>query len=455
MSSEHQLQKELTGLRLEAERYKSALDGAGDGVWDWNLVTGELFFSENWKTMLGYSSEEIQASFETWKSLVHPDDLDAALEDISRCVNGQTPGYENEHRLRCKDGSYKWILDRGKIIESDPQGKPVRFIGTHTNINRRKLLEKELARSNQAIEHTQDLLNYIIEHSNGSVAVHDRDMRYIYVSQRYLRDYKISDPDVIGKHHYEVFPDLPQKWRDVHQRVLKGEALKADRDPYPREDGTTEWTRWECLPWYEVDGSIGGLIVYTEVITDYIRAEQIALESEAKYRSLFENMALASCVDEIILENGRPVDYRIIEVNAAFEEIIGLKKEEVSGQLASVAYGTGQAPFIDIYGEVALTGKPASFEAWFEPIQKHLQVTASCPKPGFFSTVFSDITARRQMETELSSLKEKLEQEVAQKTAELRERVSELEKFHQATIEREFRMKELRDEIDRIKAVRG
>lgn len=128
--------------------------------------------------------------------------------------------------------------------------------------------------SEKKLAHSNDLMRYIIEHANSAIAVHDRDLRYIYVSQRYLDQYKVKEKDVIGKHHYEVFPDLPQKWRDVHQRALAGEVSSADRDPYYRADGTTDWTRWECRPWYEADGVIGGIIVYTEVITDRVRDEE-------------------------------------------------------------------------------------------------------------------------------------------------------------------------------------
>jgi len=170
-------------------------------------------------------------------------------------------------------------------------------------------------------------MRYIIEHNQSAVAVHDRDMKYIYVSQRYLEEYQVSEKDVIGKHHYDVFPDLPQKWRDVHQKALAGEVSRADDDPYLRADGTVEWTRWECRPWYESDGSIGGIVVYTEVTTK-----------------------------------------------------------------------------------------------------------------------------RKQVEEELRRLKENLEIQVEEKTTQLKERIAELEQFHDATIEREFRMKELREEIKRLKS---
>ena len=174
------------------------------------------------------------------------------------------------------------------------------------------------------LAHSHDLMRYIIEHANSAVAVHDRELRYVYVSQNYLDQYNVKETDVIGKHHYEVFPDLPRKWRDVHQKALAGEVSRADRDPYPREDGTVEWTRWECRPWYEVNGSIGGLVVYTEVITDQVQAEEALRKSEKRYRSLFESIR-----DAILVADS---DRKIIDCNPAFRELFGYALEELEGK---------------------------------------------------------------------------------------------------------------------------
>jgi PAS domain S-box-containing protein len=138
----------------------------------------------------------------------------------------------------------------------------------------------ERMQSEQALSHSHELMRYVIEHSQSAIAIHDRDMKYIYVSQRYLQDYKVKDKDIIGKHHYDIFPDLPQKWRDVHQKALSGVISSADNDTYMRDDGTMEWTRWECRPWYEADGTIGGIIVYTEVITDRKKEEEALRRNE-------------------------------------------------------------------------------------------------------------------------------------------------------------------------------
>jgi PAS domain S-box-containing protein len=141
------------------------------------------------------------------------------------------------------------------------------------DITQRKQAERDLL-------HSHNLMSYIIEHNKSAIAVHDREMNYVYVSRRYLDDYRVRERDVIGKHHYDVFPDLPQKWRDVHQRALRGEVISAEEDAFEREDGTVDWTRWECRPWHDADGTIGGIIVYTEIINERRELERFLRRQE-------------------------------------------------------------------------------------------------------------------------------------------------------------------------------
>lgn len=115
--------------------YINALDFAGHGVWDWNAITNEVFFSNQWKAMLGYAPEDINNNVEEWSSRVHPDDFNQCLNELAALFSGQIERYKNEHRMLCKDGSYKWILDQGCIIERNAKGAPTRILGTHTDID--------------------------------------------------------------------------------------------------------------------------------------------------------------------------------------------------------------------------------------------------------------------------------------------------------------------------------
>ncbi|MBN2246435.1 MAG: PAS domain S-box protein, partial [Candidatus Aminicenantes bacterium] len=138
--------------------------------------------------------------------------------------------------------------------------------------------------------------------------------------------------------------------------------------------------------------------------TEKHQAQQQKKESEAQFQAIFENMASASCLDEIIYQNGKAIDYIILDVNPAYERITGEKREEVIGRKASDLYSTKDVPFLDIYVKVSETGKPTEFEAYFPPLDKFLHVTAGCPRKGYFSTVFSDITERKLNQAKIENL---------------------------------------------------
>lgn len=123
-------------------RWKFATEGSGDGFWDWDITNNKVFFSSNWKKMLGYSDEEISNSLDEWERLVHPEDWEDTMAKVKQHLEGKTPTYNSEHRLLCKDGKYKWILDRGLVVSRDEHGKPLRAIGTHTDITERKHMEE-------------------------------------------------------------------------------------------------------------------------------------------------------------------------------------------------------------------------------------------------------------------------------------------------------------------------
>ena len=128
-------------LRDNEARWKLALESAGDGVWDWDIANDKEVFSPRCLEMYGYSAGEMPDSADAFDHKTHPDDLPAMLRARQDHFAGKTPSYVNEHRVRCKDGSWKWILSRGMVISRDANGKPLRMIGTHTDITDRKSAE--------------------------------------------------------------------------------------------------------------------------------------------------------------------------------------------------------------------------------------------------------------------------------------------------------------------------
>ncbi|PZO41683.1 MAG: hypothetical protein DCF19_08970 [Pseudanabaena frigida] len=132
-------------LKESEERWLLALEGSNDGIWDWNCRTNEAFYSSRYQTMLGYGETELSQQSNTWNSLIHPEDLDLALKTTNDYLEKKIPYYSLEHRLRCKDGSYKWILARAKAL-FDENGVPIRMIGSHTDITERRNHEEELTK---------------------------------------------------------------------------------------------------------------------------------------------------------------------------------------------------------------------------------------------------------------------------------------------------------------------
>ncbi|MDX2052207.1 MAG: ATP-binding protein [Polyangiaceae bacterium] len=131
-------------LRTSDERWRFAIEGAGDGVWDWIVLENRVFFSKQWKAMLGYEEHEVGEGLEEWSTRVHPEDMPRVMDDLQAHLEGKTPFYSNEHRVLCRDGSYKWVLDRGLVMSRDLEGKPSRVVGTHSDITQRKEIEENL-----------------------------------------------------------------------------------------------------------------------------------------------------------------------------------------------------------------------------------------------------------------------------------------------------------------------
>lgn len=269
--------------------------------------------------MTGYTREEL---IQKDSRMLYPtqNDYDLVGKEKYDQIRDKGTG-EIETLWQKKDGAIINVLLASTPIDEKDLSKGVTF--SALDITERKKGEDALIESTEKLKHSHYLLNYIVKHNRSAVAVHDRDLNYIYVSQRYIDDFKVKESDIIGKSHYEVFPDLPQKWRDVHRKALDGEVISAEEDPFYRADGSVDWTRWECRPWYEVDGSIGGIIIYTEVINERKKAEEALRKSEA-----IKNKMVSNIGDVIaIIDQNEINQYKSPNITSLFgwqpEELVG------------------------------------------------------------------------------------------------------------------------------------
>ncbi|TWS19929.1 PAS domain S-box protein [Tsukamurella asaccharolytica] len=143
-------------LRHAEARWQYAIDGAGDGIWDWDITTGTVFYSHQWKAMLGYDDEDVGTAVVDWAGRVHPDDYQHCLRVIQAVVRGEAAEFSFEHRMRTKSGGWLWIHDRGRVMETGPEGRPTRLIGTHTDITERRRAESEIQELNRRLRWRAD-----------------------------------------------------------------------------------------------------------------------------------------------------------------------------------------------------------------------------------------------------------------------------------------------------------
>lgn len=216
--------------------------------------------------VLGYTSAEMLGH--NLHELLCPerflDRFHSALPEFQRTGQGAAVGKTLDLKARHKDGRE---IDIELSLSSVKIKGEWHAVGIIRDLSQRKFREQELQLTRDRLQHWYHLMQYIIHHDPNAIAVLDRNLHFLFVSDRFLQDYNVRKKDIIGKHHYEIFPEIPNKWRSIHQRALQGEVLGSEEDCFVRDDGTSEYTRWCCRPWYDLDGTIGGLILYTEVIT--------------------------------------------------------------------------------------------------------------------------------------------------------------------------------------------
>jgi PAS domain S-box-containing protein len=227
------LEKKMQDLEQKEERLNMALEASRDGLWDWNIQTGEVYFSPRYYTMLGYEPNELPQTYDTWAGLLHPDDREAAEKSILDHIEKEFSPFEQEFRMKTRSGKWKWILGRGKVFSVDEKGRPVRIVGTHTDISRLKAVIR------QARE-TRERYRNIIEVSPVGIAVHAGGK--VVFSNRAGADIlgALSPDDLTGKPIHEIIhPDNLDAAKARIQRMMAGEpGLYPVEDRYVRLDGT-------------------------------------------------------------------------------------------------------------------------------------------------------------------------------------------------------------------------
>ena len=298
-------------LRESQLRWQFALEGSGDGLWDWNAATGRVYYSTRCKAMLGYEDHEVDDTLEEWEKRVHPADQAQAKTDLARHLSGETPVFHSEHRLRMKDGSYKWILDRGLVISRTPDGRPLRVIGTIVDISTRKSAE----------EQTADALAFartVLEYSPIGLAVYGPDGGTVLANEASARIVGADVPALLRQNFREI-----ESWRRYGLLAAAERALAANSEvkhsgPYASSFGRQRWLEARFVP-FRYAGSQHLLLLLTD------ETEQ---QRNLAHLRLMETAIAAAPLGWVVTDAKGDIEW----VNPCFTTMTGYTAEEVVGR---------------------------------------------------------------------------------------------------------------------------
>jgi PAS domain S-box-containing protein len=391
-------------LRESEARWQFALEGSGDGVWDWNVKTDGGYFSPGYYRMLGYEVGAFPAEGNAWKELIHPDDREHALLANMDCIEGRREYFEVEYRMKARNGEWRWILGRGKCLARDEQGRALRLVGTHVDITERK-------RAEEALRETRDYLEKLLNYANAPMIVWNPALKIIRFNTAFERLSGYAATEVIGADLALLFPPTSRaESLGEIERAARGEYWETVEIPIQCKDGGIRLVLWNSANIYAQDGvTLQATIAQGMDITDRKRAEEALVESELKYRTLFKSMGQGFYVAQILYdEDGIPCDYRYLDVNSAFEHIMGLTQEHIIGKTYNeLVPPDPQSGWPECFKRVAMTGIPENYTFPSTIYHAYFEVYAFTPEEGKFSALVKDITESKHVEEALQESEEK------------------------------------------------
>jgi PAS domain S-box-containing protein len=294
------------------ERFELAVEGAGLGVWDWDITTDEVEFNEQWARMLGYSLDDVEQTLDAWKKRVHPDDLEPVQDELEAHIAGETEYYDTEHRMQTAAGDWKWIRDVGKVVERDETGEAVRAVGIHIDIDERKTSERQLERARAELRQIIDLVPDLIFAKN-------RDGEYLLANEATAEAYGSTPEEIEGRSESEVIPnaeDSAQFREDDIEVITSGEPKQIPEEKLTTAGGETRILQTRKIP-YEVPGTDETAVLgYARDVTDLKEYEQRLATERDFLESVIESLPYPFYVLDVD-------DYTVEYANSAAEAAEG------------------------------------------------------------------------------------------------------------------------------------
>jgi|GEM_PF-1289636 len=257
-------------VRESRERFALAMAANKDGIWDWNILTNEVYYSPGYKAILGYGEDEFPEYVTTWNDLIHEDDKERALRENRRCIENEVENFEVEFRMLAKDGRWIWILGRGNAVERDENGLALRMIGTHTDITELKNSVEEIRQLRNQLKSIIDSLPFILVglNSDGQITHWNRKASEIA---------GVVDNQVLGQRVEEVFPFLTEYKPQVGRALHTNEVWESPRVAY-NNNGSIFYEDIRIYPMFAEERQ--GAVVQIEDVTERVRLEDMLVQNE-------------------------------------------------------------------------------------------------------------------------------------------------------------------------------
>ncbi|MGI9213229.1 MAG: PAS domain S-box protein, partial [Methylococcaceae bacterium] len=270
-------------INLLEQRHRFALETLGVGEWESNPVTGVTTRSPIHDQIYGYPPPVTDWSLDIFFSHVLPEDREQVQQAL-KYIRQEKGAHDLQFRILRADGEIRWIYGRGRI-RVDAEGNEI-VAGVVMDITEQQLTAL-------ALRESEARLALFIEHAPAALAMFDMDMCYLAASRLWREDYHLMDQPILGKCHYDVFPNIPEHWRVAHWQGMNGQQVNIAEDLYVWPDGTRQWLNWAIHPWYKATGETGGIILFTKDITERKTSQTLLEESENRFRNLFEHLPVA------------------------------------------------------------------------------------------------------------------------------------------------------------------
>ena len=382
-------------LRVTNERLELAMDAGEHGFWDWNIDTNEVFFSPRYYTMLGYENEEFPMVLETWINLMHPEDRETIVPQIQKHVENAEP-YESEFRLKCKDGSWRWISGRGKSYDLDENDVSHRAVGLHVDITERKQAE-------EALRESENKYRTFLETTSEGCWMLNPEVKTIEVNAALCKMLGYSQDELLGKTPFDFVDDENRKVFIEQTSKISDTEHRSYEIVLKKRNGEDLHTYFNATTIRAESGEVLGSFALITDITDRKRAEDALHASEAKYRSMMEAMTDPAYICSH--------DFRIEYMNSAMIEKIG---RDVTGEICyKTIYDEDEKCSWCAFDQIS-QGKNKTYERYDPETGRYYFINCSpvahSDAPTSKLSIFRDIFEIKKMEKERIAAEIKFQQ---------------------------------------------